>query len=89
MQLLIFISIRFIGLIMSSTKKEFVDFSIRLEEICNRATKEASERTGKQVTTSTLILDFEHLSMKKMTSKIGKIHANNFCIAINWCCNKS
>ena len=61
----------FLGLVMSSKKKEYFDFLIWMEETCDRAAKEVSERTGKQVTTSTLILDFEHLSMKKLTSKIG------------------
>lgn len=67
---------------MSSTKKEFYDFLIWMEEIGEKATKETSERIGKQVTTFTLILDFENLSMRKMTCKIG-IHVVTVYIPIS------
>lgn len=56
---------------MSSIKKEHADFFIWLEETYARRGREATDGTGKQVGMHTVILDFEHFSMKQITCKTG------------------
>ncbi|XP_046460824.1 SEC14-like protein 2 [Daphnia pulex] len=57
------------GIFLSSVKKEHSDFFIWLEETYARRGREATDGTGKQVGMSTIILDFEHFSMKQLTCK--------------------
>ena len=60
-----------------------------MEEKFVRAAKEVSERTGKQVTTFTIIIDFEQLSMRHLTCKIGKLlhysHRKSLLLEFEYC----
>ncbi|XP_046633868.1 SEC14-like protein 2 isoform X1 [Daphnia pulicaria] len=57
------------GLLLSVTHKEFSNFTTWMCETFALAINQEIERTGKRTTQLTLMLDFEHFSMRQMASK--------------------
>ncbi|XP_032781292.1 SEC14-like protein 2 [Daphnia magna] len=57
------------GILLSSTKKEFSNFVLFMLESYVRATKVETERTGRQITRSTYIFDYECVTFKDLSRK--------------------
>lgn len=60
-----------IGILLSSTKKEFSNFVLFMLESYVRATKVETKRTGRQITRSTYIFDYERVTFKDLSRKCG------------------
>jgi hypothetical protein len=56
---------------MCVTHKEFLNYTTWLCETFALAINQEIERTGKRTTQLTIMLDFEHFSMRQMASKQG------------------
>ncbi|EFX85399.1 hypothetical protein DAPPUDRAFT_314245 [Daphnia pulex] len=57
------------GFSLSSTKKEFYNYCIWMLESYVKATKVETERTGKLVTQTSYIFDYEGFSMREIANK--------------------
>jgi hypothetical protein len=58
-----------IGFSLSSTKKEFYNYCIWMLESYVKATKVETEKTGKLVTQTSYIFDYEGFSMREIANK--------------------
>ncbi|KZS17885.1 putative SEC14 protein 2 [Daphnia magna] len=67
------------GILLSSTKKEFLNFVLLILESYVRATNVETERTGRQITRSTYIFDYECLTFKDLSRKCVLENAIEIC----------
>jgi len=70
------------GLLLCVTHKEYLNFTTWLYETFAQGINKEIERTGKRTTQLTIVLDFEHFSMRQMASKQG-ISRNIFQVLVD------
>ena len=69
------------GMMMSTTRKDFMRFQIWMTELVNREMRRENEKNGGRNTFTTFIMDMDELAMSQVTYKPG-MYSFNICLLL-------